>query len=90
MTASNYDAMIADATVEHAKHAPGSIMSININLDETEALVKVRATDDYAPDWASTPLVIRRFTDADHDEARVLVTTVEWAGDPELEEEEDL
>ena len=86
ITADNYESMIADATVEHAKHAPGSQLSINTHLDETEALVKISAADDYAPGWASTPLVIRRFTVADHDEAREMVTTVEWAG--EFDEED--
>ena len=88
-TASNYEAMIVDAGTEHEKHSPGAQLSINMNIDETEALVKISAGDDYAPSWANTPLVIRRYTDADHSVARERVKTVEWAGEPKDPEDED-
>jgi hypothetical protein len=63
---------------------PDFQLSVNRNLADTQALVKVNGTPADFVLQLPPPLaqsIIRTFTEADHAEAYAMVTTVEWAGE---------
>ena len=85
VTHDSYAAAIIAMRVQHKTQGPFEL-SVNLSEDGTEALVKVVGV---LPPWiVGKPFenaVIRVFTEADHDEAVVLVRDLLW--EPESEPE---
>lgn len=91
LRASQIDAFFATVAVLHGNRLPTAILSVNrsVGWNSTpptglrQALVKI-ATMEADLLTALTPgaanAVIRVFTEADHSEARALVSSVEWTG----------
>lgn len=77
-THGSYNAMKSDAANEHSKNAPNHLLSVIENLAGTEALIKVRASDDYSPGWENAPFVIRKYTRADQQEAHSMLQGPDW------------
>lgn len=79
--------LLAAAEARIAARIPGATLSVNRNLTNTEALVKITATG--AEFSGQLPgnvrsAIIRIYTEADHAEALAMVTDVAWAGVSEV------
>ncbi len=86
MNHDSYSLLIAAITTIHNKRKPKSKLSINVNQYKTEALIKLPdvTDDDYAGQLANEirtkGLLIRTFTEVDHDEAYLMVSDEAWTG----------
>ena len=77
-----FDQFITTCQQKMAQRLPDANLSVNLNLDHTQALVKVSAVP---LDINNLPPVVRNaviriYTEADHHEALAMVTSVAWAG----------
>ncbi|MCR4341864.1 MAG: hypothetical protein NUW01_18465 [Gemmatimonadaceae bacterium] len=61
---------------KHKANAPGTQLSVTLNLDGTQALVNVSGCKDWEP---SVGTVLKTYTPVDHYLVQALVRTVEWA-----------
>jgi hypothetical protein len=82
-----YNGFVNGITVKFAQSRPDNNLSINNNVADTEALIKLVAEvgwiDTPAGNFAKNyPGMLRIFTPADHDEAFALVITEAWTGLP--------
>lgn len=61
---------------------PGTVMSVNFKLDQTQCLVKITAAPGFTLSLppVARAAVIREYTEADHHEAAAMVAAVAWAG----------
>lgn len=85
MTQPAYAGIIVGLTLKFAEILPNNVLSINENEAGTESLVKLVTEQGWIDTPESNfakqlPSLIRIFTPEDHDEARVMVTDVEWTG----------
>jgi hypothetical protein len=74
------DLVLANAQAFVEQRLPGTVMSINYNLDRTQALVKITTEPGFIETLpgAARNAIIREFTEADHHEALVLVRNSAW------------
>jgi hypothetical protein len=77
--------LLAQAEIEIGERIPGATLSVNRNISNTQALVKITATgaefNGALPGNVRTA-IIRIYTEADHAEALTMTTTEAWAGPP--------
>lgn len=65
-THGSFNAMRADAAAKHRANAPGTELSVAMNVAGTEAIIKVRGGKDWTPGWVAAPFVKKIYTVADH------------------------
>ena len=83
-THNRFDQFITFCRQECAEDIPGATLSVNMKIDQTEALVKVTALPvefDALPGVVRNA-IIRIYTEADLDAARAMISDVAWTGDP--------
>ena len=88
LTSSRMNQALTAAEDLTRERLPAVDQSVNRNISLTQALVKVAGTGDALLAALPPPAraaILRVFTEADHDEARALVTAVEWTGPQEEE-----
>lgn len=79
MTHGSYNAMLNSCGNEHVKMEPKTILSINKNQYDTQALVKVRHDGSFNPGWNNAPFVIGTYEGGVDDVARLaLVNDEAW------------
>lgn len=83
LTNSRADQLIAQGTTMMLGRVPYATVSVNRNVTNTQALVKISATDAEFRGALSAQVraaIIRTYTEADHAEAIALVTSEAWTG----------
>jgi hypothetical protein len=80
MTHPRADVVLANAQAFVEQRLPGTEMSINYNLDRTQALIKVTTEPGFTLTLpgAVRNAILREYTEADHDEALALVRSPLW------------
>ena len=74
----SYNAMKSDAAGRHQANAPGTVLSVTLNVAGNEAIVKVRGGRGWTPGWLNAPFVKRVYTDADHADIFAFFYTSVW------------
>ena len=84
-THNRFNQFITYCQQQVAADVPGADLSINMNVDQSEALVKVTAlpTEINSLPGVVRNAIIRVYTEADHHEALAMVTAEAWTGPPE-------
>jgi hypothetical protein len=61
-THGSFNAMKSSAAIEHARGAPGTVLSVTLSNDGLEAFVKVLTEDGtFDPGWENAPFVIKKY-----------------------------
>ncbi len=81
-THGSFNAMKSSSETRHRANAPGTNLSVTLNLAGTEALVKVRGGKNWNPGWLNAPFVLRVFTADELPLVWALIYTPEWTPTP--------